>query len=148
MEANKDFEEFFTLLNKHKVSFVVVGGYAVIFHGHPRFTGDIDIFYRPEAKNVEALLAALKEFGFDFPELTAPELKKEGQVVQLGQPPNRIDLINQITNVEFDSVWKNKIAGSYGKEAIFFIHLDDLLKNKKSLARPKDMQDIDFFEKK
>lgn len=147
MEPNKDFEEFFALLNKHEVRFVVVGGYAVVFHGYPRFTGDIDIFYKAEGENIKALLTALQEFGFDFPELTVSELSKKGQVVQLGQAPNRIDLLNQISNGEFDSIWKNKIPGHYGKESIFYIHMDDLIKNKKAVARPKDLQDIEFFKK-
>ncbi|MBI2982478.1 MAG: nucleotidyltransferase [Deltaproteobacteria bacterium] len=148
MEPNKDFEEFFELLNKHKVRFVVVGGYAVIFHGYPRFTGDIDLFYEAEAGNVEALLDALKEFGFNFPELTVPELTKEGQVVQLGQPPNRIDLINQISGVKFTDVWQKKVAGTYGKESAFYIDLENLMRNKRAASRSKDQQDIDFFRKK
>lgn len=148
MEPNKDFEEFFELLNKHKVRFVVVGGYAVVFHGFPRFTGDIDVYYEAETKNIEALLSALSEFGFNFPELTVPELSKQGQVVQLGQPPNRIDLINQISGREFEPVWQNKVAGSYGKESVFYINLDDLLQNKQATARTKDLQDIEFFKKK
>lgn len=148
MELNKDFEEFFALLNKHKVRYVVVGGYAVIFHGYPRFTGDIDIFYDAEKKNIEALLNALKEFGFNFPELSAEELSKKGQVVQLGQPPNRMDLLNSITDGQFSTVWQKKVSGAYGGEAVFYIHLEDLIKNKKGVARPKDQQDLEFLEKK
>lgn len=148
MEHNKDFEEFFELLNKHKVRYVVVGGYAVIFHGYPRFTGDMDVFYDVEQKNIEALIFALKEFGFDLPSLNAQELAKKGQIVQLGQPPNRIDLINRITDGEFSSVWQKKIAGNYGEAAVFYIHLEDLIKNKKAVARPKDQQDLEFFNKK
>lgn len=110
MDLNKDFEEFFALLNKHKVR-------------------------------------ALKEFGFSFPELTVSELSKEGMVVQLGQPPNRIDLLNQITAGTFDAIWSHKIAGTYGQASVFFIHLDDLLKNKEAVARNKDKQDVEFFKK-
>ena len=148
MELNKDFEEFFALLNKHKVRYVVVGGYAVIFHGYPRFTGDVDVFYDAEGKNIEALLKALKEFGFNPPELNAAELAKKGQVVQLGQPPNRIDLLNNITDGEFSILWQKKVVGNYGKESVFYIHLEDLKKNKRGVARPKDQQDLEFFEKK
>lgn len=147
MEPNKDFEEFFELLNKHKVRYVVVGGYAVIFHGYPRFTGDIDIFYDAEKKNIESLLNTLKEFGFNLPELNAEALSKKGQVVQLGQPPNRIDLLNSITSGEFSAVWQNRMPGTYGKEAVFYIQLEDLKKNKSGVGRPKDRQDLEFFEK-
>ncbi len=148
MELNKDFEEFFELLNKHKVQYVVVGGYAVIFHGYPRFTGDIDIFYRAEKQNIKALLDALKEFGFNLPELSAEELIVKGQVVQLGQPPNRIDLLNSITDGEFSAIWQKRVAGTYGRKSVFYIHLEDLKKNKKGVGRPKDQQDLEFFEKK
>lgn len=148
MELNKDFEEFFELLNKHKVRYVVVGGYAVIFHGYPRFTGDMDVFYDAEKENIEALLKALKDFGFDLPELNAEELSKKKQIVQLGQPPNRIDLLGSITNGEFSTVWQKKVPGTYGKEAVFYIHLQDLKKNKEGAARSKDQQDLEFFGKK
>lgn len=148
MEPNRDFEEFFELLNKHNVRYVVVGGYAVIFHGYPRLTGDIDIFYQAERNNVEALLNALKDFGFDFQELKAEELVVKGQVLQLGRPPNRIDLLNSITGGEFEEVWGRKVSGKYGKESVSYIHLEDLLKNKRAAARTKDKQDLEFFKKK
>lgn len=148
MDLNKDFEEFFELLNKHNVRYVVVGGYAVIFHGYPRLTGDIDVFYQAEKKNIEALLQALKDFGFNFSELSAEELEAKGQVVQLGQPPNRIDLINSITGGEFEKIWSRKVSGNYGKEPISYIHLEDLVKNKQAVGRNKDKQDLEFFKKK
>lgn len=148
MDLNKDFEELFALLNKHKVDFVIVGGYAVVFHGYPRFTGDIDLFYKIEEKNGRALLEALKDFGFQLPELTLTELCKKGQIVQLGEPPNRIDLLNKISGVDFEKAWPGRVKGLYGKESVFYIGLEELLLNKKAADRSKDRDDLDFFRQK
>lgn len=148
MKLNKDFEEFFELLNKNKVRFVVIGGYAVIFHGYPRFTGDIDIFFDVEASNINALEIVLSQFGFNLKDLNAKQLMKLGQVIQLGNPPNRIDLINSPQGITFKEVWESKVEGKYGKERVFYIHLDHLLKNKMSANREKDRGDIAFFRKK
>ncbi|PJA21049.1 MAG: hypothetical protein COX62_03505 [Deltaproteobacteria bacterium CG_4_10_14_0_2_um_filter_43_8] len=148
MEHSKDFEEFFALLNKHNVHYLVVGGYAVVFHGYPRFTGDIDIYYQAEKKNIESLLSALKEFGFDFDELNVAELSQLGQVVQLGQAPNRIDLLNKVDGLNFEHAWKSKVESRYGTENIFYISFDDLLKNKKTVNREQDRADVEYLKQK
>ncbi|MBF0104237.1 MAG: hypothetical protein HQM16_02810 [Deltaproteobacteria bacterium] len=146
MDVNKDFKEFLELLNRHNCKYVIVGGYAVIFHGYPRFTGDIDIYYQLGEQNTKSLLTALKEFGFDFLELTPEELNKKGQIFQLGNPPNRIDLINQADGIEFDQVWENKVEGKYGNLPVYFISLDDLMKNKRAADRNKDRGDVEHLK--
>jgi len=148
MENNKDFEEFIELLNKNKVRFVVVGGYAVAFHGNPRYTQDIDFLFDPTRKNAKNLLKALREFGFKSLKLQEDDFCKIGQVIQLGQPPNRIDLINKVEGVLFKKIWKNKVTGTYGSKPCFYIGRNELLSNKKAMNRPKDQWDLDFLRKK
>ena len=87
MEVQKDFREFLELLNAHDVEFIIVGGYALAFHGAPRFTGDIDVFVKPELKNAERILKALAEFGFSALDITIDDLQDQNKIIQLGLPP-------------------------------------------------------------
>ena len=147
MDLNRDFKEFFTLLNKRNVSYLIVGGYAVTFHGYPRYTGDIDLFYQLDQKNLNALKLVLEEFGIQFTPDNFKELFEEGRVVHIGNPPNRIDLLNKITAVDFEKAWQGRVKGEYGGQTVFYISLKDLLKNKSETDRPKDKGDVDFFAK-
>jgi hypothetical protein len=145
--------EFIRLLSNHNVQYVVVGGEAVIFHGYPRFTGDIDFFFSDSPENVRALFAALREFwSGTIPGVQSPdELAEPGIVVQFGRPPNRIDLLNRIDAVAFCEAWKDKIdlrISSAGSEIpIFMLDLQNLLRNKRASARPKDLDDLRFLER-
>jgi hypothetical protein len=87
-----DFKEFLKLLGVHEVEYLLIGGYAVGYHGYPRATGDMDVFVASHQENADKLVAALKEFGFDLPELSAELFLKENQVVRMGVPPLRIEL--------------------------------------------------------
>jgi hypothetical protein len=107
-----DLSEFIGLLNSHKVEYVIVGGHAVAFHGHPRFTGDIDFFIRPTAENAERLLRVLDDFGFGSLGITAADLTEPGKVVQLGRPPNRVDILTSISGVDFESAWISRSGPS------------------------------------
>ena len=148
MEANKDFEEFIALLNKNKVRFVIVGGYAVAFHGNPRYTQDIDFLFDPSLENAKNLIQSMHDFGFASLGLQESDFCKMGRVVQLGQPPNRIDLINKVEGVLFEKIWKNKVPGTYGTQPCFYIGREELLTNKKAMNRPKDQGDLDFLKSK
>ena len=143
MKVSKDFEEFFVSLNKNEVNYLVVGGYAYAIHAEPRFTKDLDIFIQREEKNASALLHALKEFGRDLEGLEESDFLIPDQVVQLGYPPFRIDLLTSISGVEFEDAWKNKVTGRYGDEQVYFIGKEDLIKNKKSSGRKSDLDDLD-----
>ena len=143
MKVSKDFEEFFVSLNKNEVNYLVVGGYAYAIHAEPRFTKDLDIFIQREEKNASALLHALKEFGRDLEGLEESDFLIPEQVVQLGYPPFRIDLLTSISGVEFEDAWKNKVTGRYGDEQVYFIGKEDLIKNKKSSGRKSDLDDLD-----
>lgn len=146
MVLNKDFKEFIELLNAHKVQYIVVGGYAVAFHGHPRFTKDIDFWILPNPENAEKLLAVLRDFGFSSLDLNAEDFILPNKVVQLGQPPYRIDLVTSISGVDFQSCFPNTIETELDGVPVRFIGLEDLKKNKRSTGRLRDLSDIEGLE--
>lgn len=147
-----DIQEFLSFLAKHEVKYVIVGGEAVIFYGHARLTGDIDLLYEASDDNVDRLYQALMEFWEgNIPGIeTEEDLKERGLILQFGVPPNRIDLINQIEGVSFEEVWNNKtevqIAIKGEKLPLYYIGLDQLIKNKESLKRYKDLEDLKFLK--
>src|SRR5262249_37639266 len=99
MPLNKDLREFVALLNSNRVEYVVVGAFAVAYHGYPRYTGDLDLLVKPTPENAQKLLAALDQFGFAGLGVTIGDLDSPGKVVQLGVAPNRIDLITAISGI-------------------------------------------------
>ena len=137
-----DLREFIELLNSHNVEYVVVGGHAVAFHGHPRFTGDIDFFVRMTSQNAERLLAVLDEFGFGGLGITEADLLKPKRVIQLGHPPNRIDILTSISGVEFDAAWESRVGSVIDDQAVSILGWNELLQNKKAAGRPKDLADL------
>lgn len=114
MEIQPDFRDLFALLNEHKVEYLIVGGYALAFHGAPRYTGDIDIFVRPHPENAQRILQALAAFGFQFPNLTVDDFQNSNKVVQLGVPPVRVDLITSLTGVSWEEADTFKEQGNFG----------------------------------
>lgn len=143
MEAQKDFKELLKLFNKHKVEYVIVGAYALAFHGCPRYTGDLDILVKPGLSNAKNILEALKEFGFGSLNLTVEDFSSEKKVVQLGVPPIRIDILTSLTNVTWKQISSNRVKGKYGNISVNFIGKDELIANKKALGRHKDLADIE-----
>jgi len=146
-----DVQDFLRALHTHKVKFMIVGGEAVIFYGHIRVTGDIDIFYNREPDNAVSLFKALEDFWQgDIPELEGPsELEKRGVIFQFGVPPNRIDLLNDIDGVGFESAWQRRtrvlLESQTGNVPFSYIGLEDLIQNKRASGRPKDQEDIPFL---
>ncbi|HKB85959.1 MAG TPA: DUF6036 family nucleotidyltransferase [Ignavibacteriaceae bacterium] len=146
-----DILDFLNLLFIHKVKYLIVGGEAVIYYGHARLTGDIDIFYELNGKNIEYLYAALNEFwNGDIPGIESKEeLIKVGLIFQFGVPPNRIDLLNTIEKVKFNEAWEHKVSNEifYKNKtiSIYYISLDDLIKNKEAVGRYKDQDDLKFL---
>ena len=141
------------MLGAYGVRNVVVGGEAVIYHGYPCFTGDIVFFFSDRKENADALFAALREFwSGDIPGIQAPEeLTEPGVIFQFGRPPNRIDLLNRIDAVPFQHAWKDKIelriAIPDSKLSLFMLDLQNLLRNKRAAARPRDLDDLRVLEK-
>ncbi|WP_341834793.1 hypothetical protein WJU16_17745 [Chitinophaga pollutisoli] len=144
----KDFEDFVTLLNKHKVDYMVVGGYALAFHGKPRHTGDLDIWINVSPTNAGRMLKVIADFGMAALGFEKEDFLKEGYTNQIGQPPLRIDILNSIDGVAFSAAKKNRqqIRLDDGLE-LSFIGLQDLLKNKQATGRSQDLADIKEIKK-
>jgi len=143
MEIRNDFKELLELFNKHKVEYLIVGGYALAFHGAPRFTGDIDLFVRPDPQNTKRILAALNDFGFGSLDLSQDDFSTAGNVVQLGVPPVRVDIITFVTGVTWEKADAGKVPSRYGDTPVFFISREDFIANKKAVGRCRDLADIE-----
>ena len=143
MNIHKDFEEFLRLLTGQGVDFVIVGGYAVAFHGYVRATQDIDLFFRNTEDNVRRVLPALREFGLAVGEEVLAEFREPGSIIRMGLPPVRIEMINAISGIDFECVWARRVPGRYGVVEVSYISLPDLLTNKRAAGRPKDLADFD-----
>jgi len=148
-----DVKDLLSIFYTHKVQYVIVGGDAVIYYGFARLTGDTDIFYSSEIKNIKRLFKALRDFwNGQIPGIeNEEELRKPGIVIQFGVPPNRIDLINQIEGVTFEEVWMNRIEEKIRHKdtdvPVYIIGVDELISNKKSIRRPKDREDLKYLLK-
>ena len=138
-----DLREFIELLNSHDVEYVVVGGHAVAFHGHPRYTGDIDFLIRATPANVRRVLAALNAFGFGSLGITEGDLLDPGRIVQLGHPPNRIDILTSISGVDFDSAWVTRVETLMDDQPVSLLGWNELLQNKRAAGRQKDLADVE-----
>jgi hypothetical protein len=144
---NQDFKEFVELLIKNKAEYLIVGGYAVGVHGHPRYTGDLDIWLNPTKENASKILICINQFGFSSFGLKEDDFIKEGNIIQLGYPPLRIDLLTQIDGVTFNDCFQNKTQVEIEDLLVNFIGYNDLLKNKKESGRLRDLDDIDQLSK-
>ncbi len=142
MSLSKDFKEFIACLNERKVDYLLIGGHALAFHGWPRFTKDIDFWIRSGTENAARLLAALSDFGFGKLDIDETDISTPGKVIQLGVPPNRIDLVTAIDGLDFDSAWKRRVESEYEGERLLVIHREDLIKNKSATGREQDALDV------
>lgn len=143
MEVQKDFRDLLELFNKHKVDYIIVGAYALGFHGAPRYTGDLDIFVKPDPTNARSIMQALNAFGFGSAGLTAADFGEEGKIIQLGFPPVRIDIITSITGVSWEQAQSGRVKGHFGDLMVYYIGRDDFIANKKALGRKKDIADLE-----
>jgi hypothetical protein len=143
MEIERDFKELLALLNSHHVEYILVGAYALAFHGVPRFTGDLDVFIRPDPTNSKRILDALTDFGFGSVGLSSEDFERSNQVVQLGVPPVRIDLITGISGVSWELADSGAVPANLGGVGVRFISRDHLLMNKRAAGRKKDLADIE-----
>ncbi|CAG1009387.1 hypothetical protein ANAEL_03799 [Anaerolineales bacterium] len=143
---NKDFKEFAELLNSIGVEYLVVGGYALAAHGHPRYTGDLDIWARPSPENASRLLQALAQFGFGSLGLSESDFLQPEAVIQLGYPPARIDLLTAIDGVEFDDCYARRVPMKVGGVLLPIIHVDDFRANKLASGRAKDLADVESLD--
>jgi hypothetical protein len=144
MRLSRDFSEFVEFCEAHEVRYLIIGGYAVGFHGHVRYTKDLDVWVEPTVGNAELLLAALDEFGFRSLGLTTSDLTSPDTVIQLGYPPNRIDLLTEPSGVTFEECWSRRERVQLTDELTTnVIGFGDLIANKRESGRPRDLADID-----
>ena len=142
MKLSKDLREFIELLNSKKVKYLIVGGYAVAYHGHPRFTGDIDFFVESSPGNASLLEDILRTFGFADLGMSKEDFLKPEQVIQLGRPPNRIDILTSISGVNFSEAWNTKTTADFDGLPVFIISKKFLIQNKKTVQRAQDIADL------
>lgn len=143
---SRDFKEFVELLIKNNVEYLIVGGYAVSIHGYPRYTGDLDIWLNPTPENAKKILTAVNEFGFSSFQLSESDFTKKENIIQLGYPPLRIDLLTEIDGVTFNDCFTNRKEVIIEGLKFFFIGYNDLLKNKKKSGRFNDLNDLENLE--
>jgi hypothetical protein len=143
MRLNRDFQEFVAALSSRDVRFLIVGGYAVAAHGHPRYTKDLDIWVWADPRNAESILESLNDFGLGGLDLQASDFVEPNAVVQLGFEPHRIDILTSVTGLSFDEAYPNRQMLSIGDITAPFISLDDLVKNKLATGRTQDLADAE-----
>ena len=139
----QDFKEFLQLLNDKKVKYLLIGGYAVGYHGYPLATVDMDVWIAIESKNAEKMVLVLREFGLDVPELSVELFLKEDQVIRMGVPPLRLEILTTITGVEFDECYKERVIDKIDDVNVNIISLRHLKINKKISGRHKDLNDLE-----
>ncbi|MBW2644977.1 MAG: nucleotidyltransferase [Deltaproteobacteria bacterium] len=143
MEVQPDFKDLLALLNAHKVEYIIVGGYALAFHGVPRFTGDLDVFVKPDPENARRILDALDEFGFKSVGLATGDFESPDKVVQLGVPPVRVDIITSLTGVSWEEAFSGRAEGKYGDIAVHYIGREQFVLNKRATGRKRDLADLE-----
>ena len=143
MKLEQDFEDFVILLNQYSVEYMIVGGYALAFHGKPRHTGDLDIWIKISEDNALKILMVLEEFGLRSMGFEKQDFLSAGYVSQIGYPPLRIDILNSIDGVEFDDASANMQRIQIEENLMInYIGLDDFIKNKTASGRKRDLADI------
>ncbi|MCH7959576.1 MAG: hypothetical protein IID08_05575 [Candidatus Hydrogenedentes bacterium] len=142
MNLQKDLREFIELLNSKRVEYVIVGAHALAFHGHPRYTGDLDVFVRVSPENAQKIVDTIASFGFTDLEISEHDFLVDDNVIQLGVPPNRIDLLMSLTGISFEEVWKNRVRTEFGNVPVPVISRNHLIVNKRAVGRPQDLADI------
>lgn len=147
MVLNKDFKEFIELLNEHEVKYLVIGGYAVSYHGYPRYTKDIDFWIWLEKENLSKLVDTINSFGFGFLGLKTADLLNPNNIIQLGQEPNRIDLLVDLEKADFKNCYSKRETVRIDNIDVSFIGLEELIMVKKNAGRLQDLADAEQLEK-
>ena len=143
MEVHPDFRRLLELFNEHEVKYLIVGGYALAFHGAPRCTADLDILVRTDEENAQRILEALDDFGFGSLDLTVGDFQPPDRVIQLGVAPVRVDLLTSLTGVTWDEAWSGRESTTYGDIAVCFIGREQFVANKRATGRRRDLADLE-----
>jgi hypothetical protein len=142
MHIHDEFQEFLKLLNRARVECLVVGGYAVAFHGHVRMTKDLDIFFRNTGDNIAKIIKALAGFGLAGSNVNTASFSEPGAIIRIGVSPVQIEMINAISGITFDTAWARSVVGRYGNVKVRYLSYADLIKNKTASGRPQDLADV------
>lgn len=145
MRLDRDFREFIECCIAHDVRFLIVGGYALAAHGHPRFTKDLDVWVWLDPGNAARVIGALDQFGFESLGLTEADFLTPDTVVQLGYPPKRIDILTSIDGVAFEDCYPDRLVVELDGVPVPFIALEHFVTNKRASARPQDLADLDVL---
>ncbi len=146
--VHKDFKDILKIFLDSSVEFIIVGGYAVSFHSQPKYTKDLDIWINSTELNSEKVLKALADFGFENPDLTKEDFLKEGNFIQIGYAPVRIDFLTSLEGIDFNEAYKKIKKGKYGNLTnVPYLSLEDLIINKKKSGRDSDLFDIKWLKK-
>jgi hypothetical protein len=137
-----DFKEFLKLLKESNVRYLLIGGYAVNYHGYVRATGDMDIWIAIHPDNARKMVVVLKAFGFDHPDLNKELFLHENKILRMGVPPVRLEIVTSISGVEFDECYRSRVVDNLDGVEVNLIDLENLRKNKKASGRPKDLLDF------
>jgi len=148
MGPNPDFLDLFKAFNDGKVRFLVVGGYAVIYHTEPRYTKDIDIWVDPTLTNARRVFAALGVFGAPLDGVAVGDLADPHLIYQIGVEPNRIDVVMGVPGLEFSQAYRRAVRTAYGAQPIRLLSFEDLVSAKNASARPQDLLDVERLEEK
>ena len=143
IELPLDFKEFLKLLNEKGVRYLLIGGYAVGYHGYPRATNDMDVWIAIHPDNAQKIVEVLKEFGFDHPELTPKLFLQENKIIRMGNPPMRLEISTGISGVEFEECYASRIVDTLDGMQVSIIDLPHLKANKKAAGRLKDLADLE-----
>lgn len=138
-----DFKEFLKLLNDHNIKYLLIGGYAVGYHGYPRATNDMDIWIAIDSENAELMIKVLKEFGFDTPQLSKDLFLEENKILRMGVAPMRIEILTSISGVNFEECYQQKVVDEIDGIQVDIINLEQLKINKKASGRHKDLDDFE-----
>jgi predicted nucleotidyltransferase len=138
-----DYKEFVELLNSKGIKYIIVGGYAVAWHGYPRFTGDINFWLAISKDNAHKTVEALNEFGFGSLNITDEDFLQHDLVLQLGYPPVRIDLLTSLTDLDFDECYPKAIKANIDGIDAYILDKESLIKNKRATGRKRDIGDIE-----
>jgi hypothetical protein len=141
MSVNSDFKDLLNLFNAYRVKYLIIGGYAVIKYTEPRYTKDLDLWIRADAKNANAVFQALKDFGAPLTGLTPADFAEEGYFYQMGLPPVRVDILMSISGLTFDEAWPRRVKADFDGVPVRFIDRQDLIASKLATGRPQDLID-------
>jgi hypothetical protein len=143
MEVQPDFRDLLELFNVHKVDYIIVGAYALAYHGAPRYTGDMDILVRPDSENAQHILHALEEFGMGSMDLAEEDFSAPDRVIQIGVAPIRVDMMTSLTGVSWEEAASGRVTGHYGDLEVYYLGREQFILNKRILGRKKDLADLE-----